>query len=344
MRPEGRAAGAIRPFDARPRATTRSPVASRRTDVGAITREERLAGALLGLLVGDALGVPYEFSPPGRIPSRDAIEMTPPPSFARAHGRVPVGTWSDDGAHALCLLASLLESDRLDLDDFGRRLVAWYRQGAMAVGGIVFDVGIQTETAIHRLIDGVPASQSGASDEWANGNGSLMRVAPLALWHRGSDEELVQDAHQQSVVTHGHPRAQVCCGLYCVWLRRILEGHAEPWSEAVATVRRVYDGSPQYRDELESEVRPDDPTLGEGTGYVVDTLRSVRDVTASEASYEDVVRAAIVLGNDTDTTACIAGAVAGARYGARGIPERWLAHLRGREIVDPLLERLARRG
>ncbi|HLT38469.1 MAG TPA: ADP-ribosylglycohydrolase family protein, partial [Enhygromyxa sp.] len=86
------------------------------------TREQRIEGGLLGLLIGDALGVPYEFHGPEQIPAREHIELEPPVGFRRAHPGVPPGTWSDDGAQALCLLASLLDRGRLELADFGERL------------------------------------------------------------------------------------------------------------------------------------------------------------------------------------------------------------------------------
>src|SRR5690348_13777664 len=146
------------------------------------TLRERIEGGLLGLLVGDALGVPYEFHEPSEIPSLAEIEFGPPAGFRRAHARVPPGTWSADGAQALILLNSLLDQGRLDLDDFGRCLVDWYDDGFLAVDGNVFDVGIQTAQAIRRLRDGAPAAEAGRTDEQANGNGSLMRVLPLALW------------------------------------------------------------------------------------------------------------------------------------------------------------------
>ena len=98
------------------------------------TRQERIEGGLLGLLVGDALGVPYEFQPPARIPPASEIEFDPPAGYARAHASVLPGTYSDDGAQALCLLASLLECGRLDPDDLGRRLLDWHETGYMAVG------------------------------------------------------------------------------------------------------------------------------------------------------------------------------------------------------------------
>ncbi|MFL5446323.1 MAG: ADP-ribosylglycohydrolase family protein, partial [Myxococcales bacterium] len=103
-------------------------------------RRDRMEGGILGLLVGDALGVPYEFHGPTEIPASDDIEMDPPPDFRRSHAGTPPGTWSDDGAQALALLASLLERGRLDLDDFAARLLAWFERGEYAVDDRVFDV------------------------------------------------------------------------------------------------------------------------------------------------------------------------------------------------------------
>jgi ADP-ribosylglycohydrolase len=305
------------------------------------TFHERIEGGLLGLLVGDALGVPYEFHQPADLPPLHAIEMTPPAGFRRAHAGVPPGTWSDDGAQALVLLDSLLRCGRLDLDDVGRGLVAWYERGLLAVDGVVFDVGIQTSQAIGNLIAGKPAANAGPRDERANGNGSLMRVLPLALWHTGSDAELVEDARRQSLVTHGHLRSQVCCALYCLWARRTLEETPDAWGAAVTALRAIYGPATPAYVELEDSVRPDDPPGGKGSGYVVDCLRSAR-WALDAGSYEQVVRAAIALGHDTDTTACVAGGIAGLHDGVGAIPRRWRDQLRGQELLAPLLEGLLR--
>ncbi|HEU5097597.1 MAG TPA: ADP-ribosylglycohydrolase family protein [Roseiflexaceae bacterium] len=304
------------------------------------TLRERLEGGLYGLLIGDALGVPYEFHRPEALPPQPEIEMTPPARFPRAHAGVAPGTWSDDGAQALALLASLLDHAALEVGDVGARLVDWYQNGYLAVDRHVFDVGIQTRDAIGRMMSGTPASQAGRTDEQANGNGSLMRVLPLALWHRGSDEALVDDAHRQSCITHGHLRSQVCCALYCLWARRVLQESAEPWADAVASLRAIYGfTSPAYA-ELESSIRPDAFPAGQGSGYVVDSLHSAR-WALNAGNYEQVVKSAIALGHDTDTTACIAGGIAGLRDGIGAIPGRWRAQLRGQELVAPLWRRLA---
>jgi ADP-ribosyl-[dinitrogen reductase] hydrolase len=302
-------------------------------------RRKQIEGAIWGLLVGDALGVPYEFHPPAAIPPEEQIELEPPPGFARAHAGVAPGTWSDDGAHALCLLASLLHEKRLDPDDLMRRLTNWYEVGYLAVDGNVFDVGIQTSRALEAFRRGVPALEAGPSAEEQNGNGSLMRVLPLALWHRGSDAELVADAQLQSRVTHGHLRAQVCCALYCLWARRILDGDPNAWATAVARLRALYGDPSPEREQLERYVRPDDEPSGHGSGYVVDCLRSAR-LVLDAGSYPSVVRAAIRLGNDTDTTACVAGGLAGLRDGVDAIPQRWRAALREPELFGSLLDSL----
>jgi ADP-ribosyl-[dinitrogen reductase] hydrolase len=235
----------------------------------------RIAGGLFGLLIGDALGVPYEFRAPQELPPSDQLEFTPPPDFERSH-------------------------------------------------------------------PSVRALEAGPSTEQSNGNGSLMRVLPLALWHVGHDRALAEDAMRQSRVTHGHRRSQVCCALYCLWARRTLEGSTDAWTAALADFRSLYrEGTPE-REELEGAIRPDSPDMGRGSGYVVDCLRSARDCMRA-GDYERVVKAAVALGHDTDTTAAVAGGIAGLRDGLEALPSRWREALRGKELLEPLLGKLLAR-
>jgi len=302
---------------------------------------ERLEGGLLGLLIGDAVGVPYEFHPPTALPDLGEIDMVPPRGFHRAHSNVAPGVWSDDGAQALCLLASLLHCGRLDVQDFGNRLVNWLDRGYMAVDGIVFDVGMQTTKALHAIRSGVHAHAAGPATEWDNGNGSLMRVLPLALWHRGSDAELAADAEGQSGPTHGHLRAKVCCAVYALWARSELRGTRSTLETAIEVYSSLCRDDAARQAELAVLVRHEGAG---GSGYVVDCLRSAA-VALEESYYAAVVRAAIAIGNDTDTTACVAGGLAGVRSGASGIPKPWRDGLHGKELVSPLLaDLLARRG
>jgi ADP-ribosyl-[dinitrogen reductase] hydrolase len=304
-----------------------------------MSKKDKIIGGILGLLIGDALGVPYEFHERQSIPSLAEIEFEPPDYFRRSHASVPVGTWSDDGSQALILLDSLLECGKFDANHFAKGLLAWYENGFMAVGGKVFDVGIQTSKAILEIGKGVEPLLAGGRDEYSNGNGSLMRVLPLALWHKGSDLELIADAFDQSAVTHGHLRSQLCCALYCLWTRNLIDEIEKPWETAIAKMRQIFTENTIEGREFEFYIRPEADHETNGSGYVVDSLFSAKWAMNS-GSYEQVVKSAISLGRDTDTTACIAGGLAGVRDGVDAIPIRWRENLRGMEICEPLLEKL----
>ena len=318
-----------------------------------ITKQDRIAGGLYGLLIGDALGVPYEFYEAEKLPPCDEIEMIPPAGFRKTYENVAAGTWSDDGAQALCLFQSLLDQNVFCLEDFSDRVLSWYEDGVWAVGGEVFDVGIQTAYALRGYKNGLLPEECGMLNPDGKGNGALMRVLPLVLWHsvHGSPDKeqrtkgLVEDAHRQCLITHGHVCNQVCCALYCLAAQKLLEGlEAHEAIEAgLGALRRIYQDLPEYEQELEWAIRPDQPWEGTGTGYVVDCLRSAFMIFLQASDYEDGVKRAVLLGNDTDTTACVAGGLLGIRYGVQGIPDRWMSILREREKADELLKRCLER-
>ena len=316
-------------------------------------QRERIAGGLYGLLVGDALGVPYEFYEANELPVYEKIEMTPPAGFQKTYPKIAAGTWSDDGAQALCLMDSLLKNGKFSLKAYSDALLAWYEEGFWAVGGVVFDVGIQTADALNAYKRGIPATDCGLMNPEGKGNGALMRVLPLALWHFVQEDtdlekksrDLVRDAHSQCQITHGHLCNQVCCALYCLAAQGLLEGKEarEAIQEGVCALRSIYREQPEYERELEWSIRPDIPWEGRGTGYVVDCLRSAFMILEQASDYEDAIKRAVLLGNDTDTTACVTGGLAGIRYGLRKIPERWLNALKEREKVEDLLAQVEKR-
>ncbi|MCI8650479.1 MAG: ADP-ribosylglycohydrolase family protein [Anaerotruncus sp.] len=300
---------------------------------------QRIRGGLYGLLIGDALGVPYEFREPGDLPALSQIEFVPPSSFYPTYPKVPAGTWSDDGAQALCLLDSLLSCKKFSLPDFAGRLLAWYHDGLWAVDGVVFDVGVQTGEALCAYAQGMSPERTGSLRPDGKGNGALMRVLPLALWHQGSDRELVLDAHAQCLVTHAHLCNQVCCALYCLVARRLLSGlpFSAAYQQAGRALSAIYTEFPEHRQELAYSIRPEAPLFGSGTGYVVDCLRSAFLILQDATSYEDAVKRAVALGHDTDTTACVTGGLAGIQFGFADIPQRWIDALRNRSAVEELL-------
>jgi ADP-ribosylglycohydrolase len=295
----------------------------------------RLAGGVWGHLVGDALGVPYEFTGP-----HEAADV----SF-RGGGtwHKPVGTWSDDGALMLALLDSILGSG-FDLADQGRRFLAWDDEGAYTPEGEGrFDIGGTTARALDALRHGTPAELAGPDQQRANGNGSLMRILPIALVDRdGADETLVEHAQMASRVTHGHPIAQAACALYTLTARGLL--HTMPPEQALGVARetlsRIYaadEEADRHRSALEEIEGFAERT---GGGYVVDAFWSAWDAFAGADSYASAVKRAVAYGNDTDTTASIAGGLAGIFWGIESIPAEWLEHMRGGSLVQPMVDRL----
>jgi len=319
-----------------------------------LTLASRLAGGLWGHLAGDAAGVPYEFMP---------AETISHVAFGAPGGpwRQPPGTWSDDGSLMLALLDSLLAVG-FDPDDQGARAVAWMVDGAYTPEHEGrFDIGTTTRTALEAIRAGVPAIDAGPTSDRASGNGSLMRILPLALVERDGSEgplvgpddrpgvatddlALVHHAHAASRVTHGHVRCQVACALYSLLVRRLLhaDGGAKAMSDARRTLRRIYASDTRLTDHL--------ATLGEleawrdeshaGRGFVLDAFWSAWDAVEEATGYQEAIERAIRFGGDTDTTAAIAGGLAGVRWGWEGIPTEWRRGMRGREVAAPLVDRL----
>jgi ADP-ribosyl-[dinitrogen reductase] hydrolase len=175
-----------------------------------ISIADRLAGGVWGHLVGDAMGVPYE----GRtLEDIGAVQF----GAVGTHSQPP-GTWSDDGGLMLALLDSLVRVG-FDTTDQGLRALAWL-VGPAYKPGPVFSIGGTTEDALVRIANGTPAESAGGKDDWNNGNGSLMRILPIALvGFECQPATLVDWSFRASRITHAHPRSQVTCALYAAGRR-----------------------------------------------------------------------------------------------------------------------------
>ena len=268
------------------------------------------------------MGVPHEFKRTHQIPQK--LQMVMPKEYQKTYRDVPYGTWSDDTSLALALADSLATCRDVDLDDFANRMLKWYEDNEYTPDGVRFDIGTTTRKAFHKLAKHVSPRESGEKGEESQANGSLMRTLPLALWHTGHDRELYLDACEVSAVTHAHPIVQAACGIYCVAARYVLMGDDPKRSFRTAMERmKVTFQLPSVR----------------GTGFVLDSLAYAVRALESMPSYELAVVEAIRLGNDTDTTACIAGGIVAVRDGMRGIPRDWMDALQGRAYAEEIIER-----
>jgi ADP-ribosylglycohydrolase len=288
-----------------------------------------------GHLVGDAIGVPYEFRRPAEI--RHVVWGS-----RGTHGQ-PAGTWSDDGAMMLATLDSLLTVG-FDPRDQAHRFLRWFDRGEYTPDHDgKFDFGRTTAAAMDRLRRGTAALDAGGRTERDNGNGSLMRILPIALVGRDrSPDELVEQAHQSSRITHGHPWAQATCALYVLIARSLLEGATpgDALATSIALLRSRYEDAGEDPSRAPALSRVLAHAGREGRGFVVDSFWSAWDAFAGADSYEATITRAVAYGHDTDTTACIAGGLAGVAWGVQAIPAQWREAMRGRAIAEPLIERL----
>ena len=195
---------------------------------------------------------------------------------------------------------------------------------------------------------GTPAIEAGGTGERDQGNGSLMRILPIALVDPPDDDaELVERAHLASRVTHGHPNCQVACALYVLVARMLIEhpGGDPEAALALATDRllAVYAREPEFASVLRELLAHRSSVKKPGGGWVLDSFWSAWEAFASSGSYRETIERAVRYGNDTDTTAAIAGGLAGIRWGLDeadgGIPTEWFDALRGKDIVEGILER-----
>ncbi len=302
-----------------------------------LSTEDRMRGALWGALAGDALGVPVEFL------SREAVRKNAVTAM-RGQGthNQPAGTWSDDSSLLLCSAESLAVCGGFDASDLGGRFVRWESEGHWTPHGSVFDMGVATSQAISRLAQGTPPEEAGGADVNSNGNGSLMRILPIALWfYESPPTELASLAQRASCLTHRHPRSQMACALYCLLIRELMVGVApdEAFHTSLVTFGKLYEKSPFAEERLSFQLL-EAGNLGElleqdiaSSGYVMHTLVASIWCLLTSKSFEETVLKAVNLGGDTDTTGTVAGGLAGAHFGVKALPAAWSACLaRNREV------------
>jgi ADP-ribosyl-[dinitrogen reductase] hydrolase len=304
----------------------------------------RVVGGLIGVAVGDALGVPVEFE------SREK-RVEDPVTGMRSGGphAQPAGTWSDDTSLTFATVETILEG--YSLDRLGRSFVEWLQDGRWTARGEVFDVGSTTRAAIMRIMDGASPQESGSPLECDSGNGSLMRILPVALAYcRWSIPLMLERVHEASRVTHAHPRSLFACGLYSLAVRNLLF-HRAPgaaYRYAMESARSYYKQGPWreeqhvFRSLLRGTLGEATPDRIHGSGYVVSTLEAAIWSLVTTRNFRDCVLKAVNLGEDTDTVAAVAGGMAGVTYGIDGIPAEWVDQIARRDELIAISEKFAK--
>lgn len=285
-----------------------------------------MTGSVVGLAVGDALGMVLEFSVRDSLPRVTEMRAGGPFKLKR-------GQWTDDSSCALALADSLLCCDELDQHDYARRLLDWYHTGSYSVNGRCFDIGGTTRSALVGY-DQTGKFPTARAHRQKHGNGAIMRLSPaVAFYH--SDEQLAVDAAvAQGSVTHASQVSADCCQLLAETLLECYDTGDRPttgdqvFKSAVVTALAEGWYLRKDRDDVKS------------TGHCVDTLEAALWAVSQTTSFEDALVLAVNLADDSDTVGAVTGQVAGAIYGLSGIPERWLRHLAQRKKITRVAERL----
>jgi len=302
-----------------------------------ISPASRYRGCLLGLAVGDALGAPIEFRPPGTF--EPVIDMKGDGPF-----NLLPGQWTDDTSLALCLAESLIEKQGFNPVDQLERYCRWFNEGHISSNGTCFDIGTTTRKALQRfMLSREP--YPGIADEWSASNGSLMRLAPVPMFYARDPAEAIEMSGLSSKTTHALPIVVDACRYYGGLIVGALTGASR---DELLSPR--YAPIPNYWQEhvLHEEIdavaagsflRKEPPEI-QGKGHVGKAMEAALWAFRSSHSFEEGCLLAVNLGDDADTTGAIYGQLAGAFYGEEGIPAEWLDVLAKRELIEGFAEGL----
>lgn len=304
--------------------------------------KEKCINALYGCIIGDALGVPVESS------TRQELALSSVKNML-GYGRYdqPEGTWSDDTSMILCTMDSLCRG--YNLEKMSKTFCSWLFEGKWTAYGFVFDAGITTVTALENIQSGLKkAHESGCDTEDDNGNGSLMRMLPAALYFAGeATDTFLKYIHEISAITHAHPRSKIGCGIYSLFIRALLsmEDKTAAFHAATDEAEKYYNADSLFKEELHHYQRiisHDIVSAEKGdiysSGYVVHTLEASILCFMNHDNTKDILLEAVNLGLDTDTTGTVAGGLAGLHYGIDNIPENWINSLARKDDIDKLIE------
>lgn len=285
---------------------------------------------MLGLAVGDALGTTLEFKHLGSFkPVRDMIGSGP--------FNLKAGEWTDDTSMALCLAASMISKRGFDPADQLERYHRWYREGYMSCNGKCFDIGNTVRSALLNF-ERTREPYCGPTSAYTAGNGSIMRLAPVPLFYARDPQKAIEMAGESSRTTHQAVAAIEACkylaaltigAISGVSKRKILSKSYSPvpryWARhsLKSGVKAVADGSFKRRN----------PPDIKGSGFVVESLEAALWAFYNSNTFEEGCLKAVNLGDDADTTGAVYGQLAGAFYGEKGIPARWLSKLIWRDKI-----------
>ena len=324
-----------------------------------LSLEEKIKGSLYGFFVGDALGVPVEFI------NRQTLKNEPVTDMLEygSHNQ-PKGSFSDDTSLVLATIDSMINNkdtlytkEILNYKDIMYRFTKYKLKGEYTPQNHVFDIGLSTAYAIDKYIRDDNNPFCGEKDINSNGNGSLMRALPLALYDYfciipTPTGTIFNDYYEYnkklSSLTHAHDLSVMSCYIYNYFISEYLITNdiRKSYENTQSYFKILFDGkvkkdygnlelSKKYFERLIyndiSKLKREDI---KSSGFVIDTIEAVFYTILTTNNYKEAVLSAVNLGDDTDTVGAITGSLAGLIYGLNDIPNNWLNTLQRKDYLD----------
>lgn len=298
----------------------------------------KFVDSILGHAIGDAMGMPTEFCIRERLIENPVLEMI----GSNKTGQ-PAGSWTDDTSMEIATIASIIEKGKFDYSDIMSKWCDWLNKSEYTANGEVFDVGRTCLRACRNYSNGIDPVKCGLSDLNSNGNGSLMRILPVALYaysKKLSKEEIINLSDDVSSLTHDHDISKIACYMYVRFIMNLLSGMSK--EEAYKFLKNddysMYDKESllKYDRLIKNDISKFELDDINSTGYVVDTWECVLWILLRSNNYKETIIAATNIGNDTDTIGAIAGSMAGIIYGLDSFPKKWLSTLKKKDYLIEL--------
>lgn len=303
----------------------------------------KIKDGVFGHAIGDVMGVPVEFCIREKLLAHPVTKM-----IGYGSHDVPAGTWSDDTSMEIATMDSMInQGSRINCEDIMMNFYYWLKDAKYTPYGEVFDAGRTCIKSIINFSKGYDISECGQKDEYSNGNGSLMRILPIAYYcyyNKLKEEEIFEVVKNVSSLTHAHEISVLGCYIYVNYIIKLLEGKDK--FESYNLIKLIdysmftEESLEVYKRVLKEDIEKYSIDEIKSSGYVVDTLEASFWILLNASSFKEAIIGAINLGNDTDTIAAITGSMAGILYGYNSIPQEWLDKLAKRDYIEDLCDKL----
>ena len=298
----------------------------------------KIKQSILAFAIGDAVGVPVEFK------SRNSLKLNPVKTMMGfgVHN-VPKGTWSDDTSMMLATIDSIVENKGINYKDIADKFLKWYRNSSYTATDIVFDIGNTTVRSLEKYEETGDFRTCGENDENSNGNGSLMRILPIAFYcfyKNVDDNQMYEIVKNISSITHSHEISILGCYLYSKYISFLLK-----WKDRFKSFKMLRKcnlkmfskaSKDKYRRIFDKKFSKLDENEIQSSGYVVSSLEAVLWCVLNSDNFENGVLKAVNLGNDTDTISALTAGILGLIYDEKQIPEEWKNSLIRKIFIENL--------